>query len=216
MDKAIFVTYAISTVGQVVRGRADKEHLPSRLATLCASVFAVVNISDDNRLLCRGLMHKYPERCCAYCKHDICDCGDNRPRFSSTANEESGQLNWKFYDWQTMLDIRYGAYNRDKGPYFIFARLSEEAQELLLFVSGFRQSNKEMVSGLDWMAQLASESADIVAWTLALASYYHVDMTMVMKNYYGKVCPGCKKEECGCPLIFRGSDETALVGTISK
>lgn len=86
---------------------------------------------------------------------------------------------------QKLIAETYGKKDRERGTAGTFMYLMEEVGEL---ATAIREEGKE---------QVASEFADVIAWTMSLAALEGVDLEEAFKKKY-LTCRGCKKIPCEC------------------
>ena len=86
---------------------------------------------------------------------------------------------------QNLIFEIYGKKDRNRGTAGTFMYLIEEVGEL---ATAIREESKE---------QIASEFADVLAWTLSVASLEGIDIEKAFKEKY-LVCDGCGMIPCKC------------------
>jgi NTP pyrophosphatase (non-canonical NTP hydrolase) len=88
---------------------------------------------------------------------------------------------------QARIAATFGARDRARGVDGTFRRLVEEVGEV---AKALREADREAV-GL--------ELADVVAWTVSVASLCGVDLDRELGRY-AEGCPRCGASSCRCPL----------------
>jgi len=86
---------------------------------------------------------------------------------------------------QKIISDTYGRKDKERGTAGTFMYLMEEVGEL---ATAIREEGKEAV---------ASEFADVFAWTLSLAALEGIDLESAFKEKY-LTCNGCGKIPCLC------------------
>ncbi len=79
-------------------------------------------------------------------------------------------------DFQTFIEQRYGAKDRERGVSKTFLWFMEEVGEL----ASALQSSEEDKTGVD----LAGEFADVLGWLTTLANIRGVDLTEALRDRY--------------------------------
>lgn len=87
---------------------------------------------------------------------------------------------------QTRIRDLYGEKDGRRGIEGTFMWFMEEVGELSAALRGGSHEERTL------------EFADCLAWLATLANCAGVDLEEAMRRKYGKGCPGCRKEPCGC------------------
>jgi len=99
--------------------------------------------------------------------------------------------------WQQHLNAIYGERNHRKGAAELINRLFSEVAELLIVAMRF--GNEVSIDAIE--LEYALELADALAWTIAVANFYAIDLEGAVLARYGEGCHRCKKPECSCPAF---------------
>ena len=86
---------------------------------------------------------------------------------------------------QKIIAETYGKKDQKRGSAGTFMYLIEEVGEL---ATAIREESKE---------EVASEFADVFAWTLSLAALEGIDLEVAFKQKY-LTCRGCGQTPCSC------------------
>lgn len=87
---------------------------------------------------------------------------------------------------QDRIHALYGSKDAARGDLATFLWLTEEFGEL---ATALRSGTSE---------ELAREMADVLAWLATLANLRGIDLGAAVWQKYGRGCPGCGGEPCGC------------------
>ena len=87
---------------------------------------------------------------------------------------------------QRQILTLYGAKDAARGDAGTFLWFAEEVGEL---ATALRSGTLE---------ELAMEMADVLAWLVTLANIRGVDLESAVQAKYGRICPGCGTNPCGC------------------
>jgi NTP pyrophosphatase (non-canonical NTP hydrolase) len=87
---------------------------------------------------------------------------------------------------QQLIRDLYGAKDASRGVEGTFMWFMEEVGEL----SGALRGGSSDA--------LALEFADVLAWLATLANLAGVDLEGAVQRKYGRGCPGCGRQPCGC------------------
>jgi len=91
-------------------------------------------------------------------------------------------------DWQDRIEGLYGEINMRISPYGLIVNLFKDLGDL---VKATRRHNNKLIE---------SKTASLLAWTLAIASKFGIDLASVMAEKYEK-CPVCGRVPCACRQI---------------
>lgn len=91
----------------------------------------------------------------------------------------------KISEAQKLIKKTYGHKDRQRGHEGTFMYLIEEVGEL---ATEIREGDKESI---------ASEFADVLAWTLSVAELHNIDVEEAFKKKYNQ-CSGCQQLPCTC------------------
>lgn len=89
-------------------------------------------------------------------------------------------------DFQKLMADLYLSRDVARGSDATFRWLVEEIGEL---ARAIRQNDP---------AQIAEESADVLAWLSSLANILHIDLESAVQKKYPHMCPRCKQIPCRC------------------
>jgi NTP pyrophosphatase (non-canonical NTP hydrolase) len=135
--------------------------------------------------LIKALAEKYGKKLCAYCQHQVCECIYSCRNEPTITRINRQRLKWGLRDWQQHLDSVYGPVNRTKGIEVLLTRLQKEVLEVLSVEMNAPYDN----ISLDQIEmEFARELADTLAWLLAVASYYDIDLRSAVEERYGSGC----------------------------
>jgi NTP pyrophosphatase (non-canonical NTP hydrolase) len=143
---------------------------------------------------------KYATGRCTYCGEVVCDCPEVKRQAARLAevNERAQMLT--IPELSELLNRTYGEKNRAAGIDKILWHLNEEIGELIQLeqnLARFALTPNEM------RTQFALEAADVIAWTIAVANFFRIDLEAAIYARYGTVCWHCRKCPCGCLLNAR-------------
>jgi NTP pyrophosphatase (non-canonical NTP hydrolase) len=142
----------------------------------------------------QGMAMKYPFDGCSYCKQQECACEEKRPDadLSFGTNPEK-QREWSLHDFQDHLKNVYGTKNSQKGIEYINNRLTHEYGEIVSLVKNIPKMNMNEIE-----KELQLELADCLAWVIAMANFYNIDLQDEIIKRYGDGCHKCEHDVCAC------------------
>jgi len=194
LDKRInYLSLGICDLQDVVRKEQNSEIIGVAFARVVARIFCIAEHFLSLPLL-EAMSQKYPTGYCSYCQSFPCRCVEKRPDATiGLASEE--QLIWSLRQWQQHFNILYGDKNRQKGMENILNRLFKETGELLslqMMIPNTSLSLDEIEK------EFSFELADTLAWTIALANFFGVDIEQALLERYGRGCWRCHQSSCIC------------------
>lgn len=193
-ERVDFLGLGIGDLQEAIRKEYGPEIVGVALARVIARIFCITEHFFWSLPLIEMLSQKYPENFCSYCQNFPCKCQEKRA--SATLEPASKkQLNWSLKQWQNHLNVLYGERNKKKGIENILNRLFKETTEL----SSLQMMIPNTDATLDEIEkQFALELADGLAWILAIANFFGIDLEKAVLNRYGKVCWKCHRKPCIC------------------
>lgn len=205
LRRIAFLHRGFRKLSQVIRKREEaekRELLPTALARVVGYLIAVVQ-HYTSLPLTKTLVRKFCQGKCAYCGKPECGCpkiGRHKVKLGRgviKANELTIEQLAK------LLDATYGNTNRERGLLWILQKLVEEIDELWELEE---QIDCREVDLRTARRELALEAADVLAWIIALANYFQVDLEAALEARYGKGCWSCHTSPCSCPIPPRRSN----------
>lgn len=190
-----FLNIALGDLQDAIRKGSEPLHLKAMFARLPSRIFCIAHGLNNISVTC-AMVEKYPKEGCAYCANFPCRCGDRRPEVTlGEWHPDSEQANWSLADWQQHLNRLYGARNKEKGIENIFNRLFKEISELMSLEHSIDRASLDMD---EIEHEYGLELADCLAWTIAAANFYNVDLEQVVLRRYATGCGKCKQNPCIC------------------
>ena len=188
----------IADLNDAIRKEANREVLERMLARVVSRTFCIAH-GTNNISVAEGLRKKFPLEGCSYCHKFPCQCGEKRPAPELGWGETFAQEGWSLKDWQNHLNKLYGEKNREKGIDYIVNRLGSESGELISLEHDILDSTMD-----DIEQEYQLELADSLAWTIAAANFFGIDIEKATINKYGKGCEKCGSNPCNCgPHSFK-------------
>lgn len=188
------LSISIGKARDTVRAELSKKLIGKSLAHVVSWTFAIVNHFKDMPFA-EAMCKKYPTKC-GYCGNPHCHCPDAARKKHRKGRVQSVRLKWSLRDHQDNLRELYAQRNEEeeKGVDYIFNRLFQEVVELMQNLAGdcVGEDANEIEEAY------ALELADILAWTIALANYFKIDLERSLSIWYGKGCAECRRMPCKC------------------
>lgn len=198
LDKRInFFNLALSDLQEAVRKGVKIQHVEIALARLVARIFCIAEHFWQLPLI-EMVARKYPMDQCSYCQSLPCKCIERRHDAQLAATASKEQNSWSLQKWGNHLNVIYGERNKEKGIENLLNRLFREVSELLsleMKIPGMKISPAEIEK------EFALELADTLAWIIAIANFYNVDLEKATLDRFGKGCWKCKKIPCQCTIF---------------
>lgn len=192
-ERVGYLNLAICDLQEAIRKEQEKSVIGVAIARVVARIFC---IAEHFWLLplVEAMGQKYPAGCCSYCRSFPCQCKERRFDAELKAASKE-QLAWSLGQWQEHLNALYGGRNRQRGGENILNRLFKETGELL--------SLQMMIPSTTLILQeieqeFALELADSLAWTIALANFWGVNIEEAIAERYGSGCWHCHQSSCNC------------------
>lgn len=182
----------------------DKGKIGLALARVVSRTFCVAeSFSGKNHRgipLVRCICGKYPIELCTYCAQRECQCKEDR-KPSTPIPDELRNPDVDFSAWTWALRDVYGARNKSRGIENLLNRLFREVSE---FIS-LSYKVQDGTMGLDLIEEeFANELADVLAWTVAIANFFEINLEACVENRYVRNgCWNCKKNPCVCKKVNR-------------
>lgn len=192
-ERIDYLNLGICDLQEAIRKEQDSRIIGIALARVGARIFCIAEHFWSLPLV-ETMSQKYPAKRCCYCQEYPCKCPEKRPDAALESVSEV-QLGWSLRQWQLHLNALYGERNRRRGRENLLNRLFKETGELLSLQMTI--PNTEMTSE-EIEREFSLELADALAWTLALANFFGVDMEEAILNRYGKGCWKCHQDPCVC------------------
>lgn len=193
-ERIDFLTLAISDLQEAIRKDHGTKILEIALARVVSRIFC---ISENFYSLpfMEMLIRKYPAGHCSYCHRFPCSCPESRlnPKIEEFVSVE--QLNWSLTGWCQYFGTLYGERNKQKGIENLMNRLFKEIGELL----SLQMRLPTLGGGLDFIEEeFALELADTLAWTIAIANFFGINLEEAVLSRYGERCGTCQRVPCEC------------------
>ena len=188
-----YLNLGICDLQEAIRKGQDVRTIGVAFARVVARIFC---IAEHFWLLpfVEAITQKYPAGFCSYCQSFPCKCPEKRPD-AIIGQVSEKQLIWSLRQWQEHFNILYGDKNRQKGMENILNRLFKETGELLslqMMIPNTSLSLDEIEK------EFSFELADTLAWTIALANFFGVDIEQALLERYGRGCWRCHQSSCIC------------------
>lgn len=192
-DLIDYLNLAISDLQDAVRKETGNDLVAIGLARIVCRIFEVADHFRDLPFI-EMMVAKFPAEYCSYCHHLPCDCPEGR-RSGAILKSNSGnkQLHWDLREWCSHLDRLYGNKNKKRGIENILNRLFREASEFLSLCMHVQGATVEEAE-----REFALELADTLAWTIAVANFFEIDLEAAYLSRYGNGCVNCKRDVCNC------------------
>jgi NTP pyrophosphatase (non-canonical NTP hydrolase) len=183
---------AVGDLEDAIRKDADDAVLRGALARLVSRIFCISEHFSGNLPLIEMFARKYFQGRCAYCLKIPCACPEKRPE---PHLHEGVKTPVDLREACSLLRELYGTRNTAKGLDYMVGRLFKEVSELmgLLMVQwepGTTIANIEETFAL--------ELADALAWTIAIANFFVIDLEAAFLERYGNGCSKCHHTPCEC------------------
>lgn len=186
----------IGDLQDVIRKKHSKKKIGMALARVIGRIFCIAD-NFTSLDLSKAMAIKYPVNRCIYCGEEPCICKEDRPEpkyLLDKINIDQWHI-WTIGDWQEHLAGIYGAKNRKKGKEKILNRLTKEVSELL----SLQARIPELKMSLDEIEmEFAYELADSLAWTIAVANFFRIDLQDEIYKRYKDGCWKCHDCPCEC------------------
>jgi len=195
-----FLSLAIVDLRRAIRKQVGISKTGLALARIVSRTFCIAEHFHGGLPLVEALSRKYPEGRCSYCGQSPCICGSRRADFQLEQSVSTEQSQWSLTQWCQHLDKLYGANNSAQNVDNLVSHLFEEVGEVL--------SLAMKIPNLDMPPQkiefeIALELADVLAWTIAIANVFEVDLESVLRSRYSPGCWKCVQNPCICgPFSF--------------
>lgn len=199
-DRIGFLLVATGDLHDAIKKRMKKAVIAHMLGRVVSRIFCVIDAYKVLPLV-EIMARKYPLTHCTYCHKCPCKCGKKRPDYVLMKKPSSEQLKWSLKEWCTAFNRMYGRKNEKCDAEILLLRLYKEITELLAIAS-----RPETIRGdlLDGEREIALEIADILAWTIAIANHFGIDLESQYLKLYGDGCPNCHGSECHCAAFRYG------------
>lgn len=186
----------IGDLQEAIRKNQSIVNIGMALARIVGRIYCVADNFKSLNLV-DAMIKKYPESWCSYCGSAPCQCPENRkdPDLMFDAEMRFHQIYWQLTDWQSHLTKIYGSRNKEKGLENLLNRLSKEVSEL--FSLQARIPNLDM-SLNQIESEFALELADTMAWTIAIANFYGINLQEEVFKRYSNGCWKCHQNPCEC------------------
>jgi len=201
IDRVVFLNIAVGDLQDAIRKGKSKTVIGDMLGRIVSRVFCVTEAFKSLPLV-EVMARKYPLSHCTYCGRLPCRCRERRPDYKLLETAASEQMEWSLREWCSGFQALYGKQNEKRDVEVLINRLFKEVVELFSV-----QARVETIEGsLSYIEEeIALELADVLAWTIALANFYKIDLEKCFLARYGKGCVRCgKSDECVCTSFRRG------------
>ncbi len=203
-DRIVFLNLAVGDLQDAIRKDKGIEVIGDMLGRVVSRVFCVAEAFKELPLVA-VMARKYPLSHCTYCGKMPCQCSEQRPDYKLAEVATPEQMAWDLMQWCQGFAALYGEQNKKKSVEVLLNRLFKEVVELFSI-----QARVETLEGsLAYVEEeVALELADVLAWTIALANFYDVDLEYCFQVRYGAGCLKCGcPDECECTGFRRGQVE---------
>lgn len=192
-----FLIIAVGDLQDAIRKNVPQEILEIALARIVSRIFCIAENFREQRLI-EIMIDKYPLTGCSYCHKMPCECQERRSEPILKGRIPKVQLKWSLSDWCRHFDKCYGAKNRSKGIDRMMSRLFKEASELLALELGVSHKTHGPLTQQETHYEFHLEMADALAWTIAIANYFKINLEDAVLKRYGDGCWNCHKIPCEC------------------
>lgn len=192
-ERVGFLNLAIGDLQDAIRKEYGLEIIGVALARIVARIFCIAEHFWSSPLV-EAMIQKYPASHCSYCQSFPCKCVEKRPAAVLEPISEI-QLNWTLKQWQGHFAALYGERNRKRGIENLLNRLFKEITELSSFLMMI-PLRRATIDELE--REIALELADAIAWTIAIANFFGIDLEKAVLTRYGKHCWKCYRIPCVC------------------
>lgn len=193
-ERIDFLNLAIGDLQESVRKEASLQNLKIALARVIARIFCIAENFWELPLVI-VMAQKYPKGHCSYCGQLPCQCLERRPETKLEKSISFEQRNWSLKQWSKHLNTLYGSKNRDKGIENLLNRLFKEISELLSLEMRIPNTTASL-DGIE--KEFALELSDALAWTIAVANFFEIDLEEAVLDRYGNGCWKCRYLSCVC------------------
>jgi len=198
LKRIVFLNLAIADLEDAIRKQADLPDLETALARVVARIFCIADYFGELPINL-PLAQKYPQTHCSYCKTSPCSCPERRPDYTLEKIEATNeQLLWSLGKWCEHFKKVYGSKNQAKGIENLMNRLFKEISELLTLAMKTPSRFSANTTIDDVETEFSKELCDALAWTIAIANYWEIDLENSVIKRYGEVCWKCRKKPCDC------------------
>lgn len=188
-----FLAIAAKDLQDAVRKKSEIHKIGIALARVLARVFCVADTYHDLPLA-EQFAGKYLGGACSYCQHIPCTCTDEwRP--ASMANRVDDQADWDLSTICQVLNRMYGKANQQKGIDNAIGRLFSEIGEL---IAETMNSLTSTLKNSELEKKIALELADVLAWVIAIANFFEIDLLAAFQKRYWPHCQYCGQIPCEC------------------
>lgn len=195
-----FLNLAIGDLQEAIRKNAGDNKLGIALARVVSRIFCIAEGFFDLSIS-ETMARKYRMEGCSYCNRFPCQCIEKRPTPTILDKPNSQQMGWDLRTWCIHFQNLYGKRNEQKGVENVVNRLFKEISELQsLELEVYRNSEMPIVKIEE---EFGFELSDALAWTIALANLYGIDLEKAVWDRYGTGCGKCEQNPCICgPFSF--------------
>lgn len=192
-ERIDYLNLAICDLQEAVRKEDDLWIIGIALARIGARIFCIAE-HFWSLPLTEKMAQKYPAAHCSYCQRFPCVCPEKRPDAVLESGAEE-QLTWSLKGWQNHLKHVYGKKNKKKGIENLLNRLFKETGELLALQMTIpnRTESSDKIE-----RDFALELADTLAWTIAIANFFGMDLQGEILKRYKNNCWKCHCSPCIC------------------
>jgi len=196
-DRIDFLNLGIGDLEEAIRKEVSIQYFNIALARIVARIFCITEHFQELPLV-EFMARKYPSRYCSYCHQFPCQCPEKRPDAKLAESISDEQLDWSLKRWSFHLAALYGDRNRAKGIENILNRLFKEISELL----SLEMRISHLAGSLDEIEkEFALELSDALAWTIAVANFFEIDLEEAVLERYGRDCWNCHFIPCRCTIF---------------
>lgn len=192
-ERIDYLNLAIGDFQDAIRKRNHTSVIGIALARIGARIFCIAE--HFWALPFTEIMsQKYPVAKCSYCQKHPCTCPEERPNVILESASKI-QLTWSLKQWQQHLNGLYGQRNKKRGSENLLNRLFKEVAELLslqMRIPIMRLTSEKIEE------EFTLELADTLAWTIAIANFFEIDIEETILCRYGKGCWKCNQDPCVC------------------
>lgn len=193
-ERINFLNLALGDLQDAVRKEAGARALDVALARVVARIFCVAD-HFKGLPLTEAMVQKYGQQHCSYCQKMPCVCTERRSRSQLERVSLGERYRWGLREWCAHFNALYGAKNKEKGIENILNRLFKEVTELL----SLQMDVSRMPGTLHEIEmEFALELADTLAWTIAAANFFEVDLEKAVFDRFGSNCWKCREIPCVC------------------
>jgi len=201
IDRVVFLNIAVGDLQDAIRKGKDVVVIGDMLGRITSRVFCVAEAFKELPLV-KVMARKYPLSHCTYCGKLPCQCSEQRPEYKLVESAAPEQMEWSLHEWCAGFAALYGEQNKKKDVEILVNRLFKEVVELFSV-----QARIETLDGslAQVEEEIALELSDVLAWTIAIANFYGIDLEGNFLARYGNGCMRCgRTDECECTAFRRG------------